>query len=134
MAEIVYLNGSLVPRSQAKISVFDHGFLYGYGLYETMRAYHGKIFLLERHLNRLLESAETIGLGSQLAGIDIGKACSETLVQMAWRTPACALPFPAARRRRTPGGRLAVRPTWWSPPDLIRLSRPTNTAGVFKPG
>ena len=53
MEEIVYLNGSLIPRSQARVSVFDHGFLYGYGLFETMRAYHGTIFLLERHLKRL---------------------------------------------------------------------------------
>ena len=79
MEEIVYLNGSLIPRSQAHVSVFDHGFLYGYGLFETMRAYHGKIFLLERHIKRLLGSAETIGLGSSLAGIDLGKACLDTL-------------------------------------------------------
>ena len=67
MEEIVYLNGSLLPRSQAKVSVFDHGFLYGYGLFETMRAYHGKIFLLDRHLRRLMSSAEVIGLASRLA-------------------------------------------------------------------
>jgi branched-chain amino acid aminotransferase len=79
MEEIVYLNGELVPRSEARVSVFDHGFLYGYGLFETMRAYHGKIFLLERHLKRLSDSAEAIGLGAGLAGIDLVKACLETL-------------------------------------------------------
>jgi len=79
MEEIVYLNGSLIPRSQAKVSVFDHGFLYGYGLFETMRAYHGKIFLLERHLKRLLDSAAVIGLSSGLADIDLGGACLDTL-------------------------------------------------------
>jgi branched-chain amino acid aminotransferase len=79
MEEIVYLNGSLVPRSQARISVFDHAFLYGYGLYETMRAYHGKIFLLERHIKRMLNAAGVIGLGQKLAGIDLGKACRETM-------------------------------------------------------
>ena len=79
MEEIVYLNGSLVPRSQAQVSVYDYGFLYGYGLFETMRAYQGKVFLLERHIKRLLGSAEAIGLGSGLAGIDLGKACSDTL-------------------------------------------------------
>ncbi len=79
MAEIVYLNGSLVPRPQAKISVSDHGFLYGYGLFETMRAYHGKMFLLERHLKRLLGAAAIIGLGQKLAGIDLEKACRDTL-------------------------------------------------------
>jgi len=79
MEEIVYLNGSLIPRSQARVSVFDHGFLYGYGLFETMRAYHGTIFLLERHLRRLLGSAEVIGLGSELADIDLVNACVDTL-------------------------------------------------------
>ncbi len=79
MEEIVYLNGSLVPRSRAMVSAFDHGFLYGYGLFETMRAYHGTIFLLDRHLKRLRESAAAINLGSRLDGIDLGKACNDTM-------------------------------------------------------
>jgi len=80
MEELVYLNGSLLPRSQAHISVFDHGFLYGYGLFETMRAYHGKIFLLERHLNRLLSASLILGLGSKLNATELSKACLDTLV------------------------------------------------------
>ena len=79
MAEIVYINGSLVPRSKALISVSDHGFLYGYGLFETMRAYHGKLFLLERHIKRLLGAAEIIGMGTKLAGLDLEQACRDTL-------------------------------------------------------
>lgn len=79
MEEMVYLNGSLVPGSQARVSLFDYGFLYGCGLFETMRAYHGRIFLLERHLRRLLNSAEVIGLASKLAVIDLAKACDDTL-------------------------------------------------------
>jgi branched-chain amino acid aminotransferase group I len=78
MEEKVYLNGSLVPRAEARISISDHGFLYGYGLFETMRAYHGKIFLLDRHLARLLGAAETI----DLKGLDadtLSKACLDTL-------------------------------------------------------
>jgi len=62
MAEIVYLNGHLVPRSKARLSPFNHGFLYGYGLFETMRAYDGCIFRLDRHLVRLYHSAEVLGL------------------------------------------------------------------------
>jgi len=79
MAELVYLNGSLIPRSRAKISAFDHGFLYGYGLFETMRAYNGKIFMLDRHLKRLYQSAETLGLDRALAGINLERACTDTL-------------------------------------------------------
>ena len=62
MEEIVYLNGSLVPLSQARLSPLDHGFLYGYGLFETMRAYSGHIFLLEEHLARLRRAARSLGL------------------------------------------------------------------------
>jgi len=79
MEEKIYLNGSLMPSSEARISVFDHGFLYGYGLFETMRAYNGKIFLLQRHIKRLLDSAEAIGLADSLAGFDLEQACRETL-------------------------------------------------------
>ena len=58
MAELVYINGDLVPKTEAKISVFDHGFLYGNGLFETMRAYHRKVFRLEHHLQRLFLALE----------------------------------------------------------------------------
>jgi len=65
MEEIVYLNGSLVPLSQARLSPFDWGFIYGYGLFETMRAYSGRIFRLEKHLARLTRSAEFLGITSE---------------------------------------------------------------------
>ncbi len=62
MRQIVYLNGRLMPRSQAFISAMDYGFLYGFGLFETMRAYRGQVFRLERHLSRLAHSALVLGL------------------------------------------------------------------------
>lgn len=79
MEEIVYLNGSLMPLTEARISPFDHGFLYGYGLFETMRAYGGRVFRLERHLARLMRSAEFLGLASKLATFDLEKAVMETI-------------------------------------------------------
>ncbi len=69
MAETIYLNGRLVPRSRAKLSPFDHGFLYGYGLFETMRAYSGHIFRLDRHLARLRRSAEILGLAHDVIAV-----------------------------------------------------------------
>jgi branched-chain amino acid aminotransferase len=54
----VYINGKLIPGEEAKVSVFDHGFLYGDGLFETMRAYQRRIFRLEHHLQRLFLSLE----------------------------------------------------------------------------
>ncbi|MHB9093525.1 MAG: aminotransferase class IV, partial [Eubacteriales bacterium] len=62
MQEFVYLNGEYVPALEAKISVFDHGFLYGDGLFETMRAYNGRILLLAEHLDRLFRSARALEL------------------------------------------------------------------------
>ena len=58
--EKVFLNGSFVNLSRAKISIFDRGFLYGDGLFETMRAYWGEVFRLEDHLDRLFRSAKEI--------------------------------------------------------------------------
>jgi len=62
MSEVVYLNGSLIPHGQASISALDYGFLYGFGLFETMRAYRGQVFRLDSHLRRLARSAEILGL------------------------------------------------------------------------
>ena len=70
MTEIVYLNGSLIPRNQASISALDYGFLYGYGLFETMRAYEGRVFRLDRHLSRLARSVEILGMSIQTAELE----------------------------------------------------------------
>ena len=58
----IFLNDRFVSQREAKVSVFDHGFLYGDGVYETLRAYGGRIFMLERHLARLRRSGQGIGL------------------------------------------------------------------------
>ena len=58
----IYLNDRFVDRKEAVVSVFDHGFLYGDGVYETLRAYGGRIFMLQQHLARLQRSGHLIGL------------------------------------------------------------------------
>ena len=58
----IFLNDAFVPQEEAKISVFDHGFLYGDGVYESLRVYDGQVLLLERHLARLRQSCDFIGL------------------------------------------------------------------------
>jgi branched-chain amino acid aminotransferase len=60
--QLVYIDGTFYPKADAKVSVFDHGFLYGDGVFEGIRAYHGKVFRLEAHIVRLYESAKAIGL------------------------------------------------------------------------
>lgn len=62
MTELIYLNGSLLSAEDAKISPLDYGFLYGFGLFETMRAYDGKVFKLDAHLSRLAKAAKTLGM------------------------------------------------------------------------
>jgi len=62
MSDVVYLNGKLVARSRAVIPALDYGFLYGYGLFETLRAYNGRVFRLDEHITRLEESAAVLGL------------------------------------------------------------------------
>ncbi|MBN2461979.1 MAG: aminotransferase class IV [Dehalococcoidia bacterium] len=79
MKEIIYLNGNLIPRSQAKLSPFDHGFLHGYGAFETMRSYGGTIFRLDRHLARLQHAAETLNIAPKLTAFDLAKACHDLL-------------------------------------------------------
>ena len=58
----VYIDGKFYPESEAKISVFDHGLLYGDGVFEGIRAYNGRVFKLEEHINRLYESAKTVDI------------------------------------------------------------------------
>ena len=60
IVEYVYVNGEFTERDKAKISVFDRGFLYGDGLFETMRAYSGQVYMLEDHLRRLFTSADEL--------------------------------------------------------------------------
>src|SRR5574341_321672 len=76
---LVYVNGAFVPKEEAKISVFDHGYLYGDGIYETMRAYQGTLFLLDKHLVRLKHSADAISLKLPLPLDQIGDALKESL-------------------------------------------------------
>jgi len=58
----IYVNGKFLPQSEAKVSVFDHGLLYGDGIFEGIRAYNGRVFKLDRHLDRLYASARAIDL------------------------------------------------------------------------
>ncbi len=75
---IIYIDGKFHPEEEAKISVFDHGLLYGDGVFEGIRAYEGKIFKLEEHLARLEDSAKAILLKLPLSRAEIAQAVLET--------------------------------------------------------
>lgn len=75
----IYLDGKWYPKNQAKISVFDHGLLYGDGVFEGIRAYGGLIFKLREHLDRLWESAHTLMLRIPVTQKEMEKIIIETL-------------------------------------------------------
>jgi branched-chain amino acid aminotransferase len=75
----VFINGELVEKEEAKVSVFDHGFLYGDGVFEGIRAYNGLIFRLRQHLERLYRSAHTIMLEIPMSMDELQEAIIKTL-------------------------------------------------------
>ena len=79
MPRIVFMNDRLVPEDQARVSVFDHGLLYGDGVFEGLRSYQGHVFRLKAHLDRLWESARAICLEIPLSPEAIAQAVSDTL-------------------------------------------------------
>lgn len=79
MGLLIYLNGKLVPEDEAKISVFDHGLLYGDGVFEGIRGYNGRIFKLDEHLYRLYASAKAIMLDVPLEFSELKDAVIQTV-------------------------------------------------------
>lgn len=76
---IVYIDGKFVPREKAVVSVFDHGFLYGDGVFEGIRAYNGRVFKLEEHIDRLFDSGQAICLKSPLSKEKMAEVVLQTL-------------------------------------------------------
>src|SRR3974390_1294178 len=75
----VYVDGELLTRSKATVSVFDHGLLYGDGVFEGIRAYRGVVFKLKEHIDRLYESANYIRLDIPMKKDEMMNAVLETL-------------------------------------------------------
>ena len=79
MSAHVYVNGRISSERDAVISVFDHGFLYGEGIYETLRTYHGRPFLYDRHMRRLRNSARMIALDVPFTDADLASQIRDTM-------------------------------------------------------
>jgi branched-chain amino acid aminotransferase len=79
MALKIWLNGKLVDREEAKITVFDHGLLYGDGVFEGIRVYNSRVFELDAHIKRLYESAKAIRLTIALSQSELAGAVEETV-------------------------------------------------------
>jgi branched-chain amino acid aminotransferase len=112
----IYINGQILPQEDAKISVFDHGLLYGDGVFEGIRAYNGNIFLLDQHLDRLYNSAKTIALK-----IPISKAEMENAIKMTMKTNNMTDSY--IRLVVTRGvGKLGLDPNKCSTPQVIIIT------------
>lgn len=84
-----WLNGQLVAREQATVSVFDHGLLYGDGVFEGIRFYHRQAFRLARHLQRLYDSAQAIGLTIPYTQKEMREAIEQTIQEYVRSTTQC---------------------------------------------
>lgn len=75
----IYINGSFYDKENAKISVFDHGLLYGDGIFEGLRTYKGKVFRLKEHMDRLWDSAKSIALEIPISKEEFADAINKTV-------------------------------------------------------
>ena len=74
----IYMNGKMVPEKDAKVSVFDHGLLYGDGVFEGIRAYNNRVFMLDEHVERLYRSAQAIAMKIPMTKAQMAKAVAAT--------------------------------------------------------
>lgn len=74
----IFLSGKLVDEKHAVVSVFDHGLLYGDGVFEGIRAYNGRVFLLDEHIDRLYDSAKAIALDIPMSKAEMSQAVVDT--------------------------------------------------------
>src|SRR5207253_11025461 len=79
MGTVIYVNGRFVAKEEATVSVYDHGFLYGDRVFEGIPVYHGRIFKLDAHVDRLFDSAHTLGLQIPLSRPELTRATIETV-------------------------------------------------------
>jgi len=82
MAAVVYVNGRITSDADAVVSVFDHGFLYGEGVYETLRTYSRRLFLYDRHVRRLRRSAGMIALDVPFGDEELLQAIARTMARV----------------------------------------------------
>lgn len=118
MRSLVFLNGFFVAEENARVSIFDRGFCYGDGLFETMRSYKGKIFRLDLHLDRLYQSAPLIHLALPVTRKEMRAIIRETL-KLNGATDAIVR-LTLTRGESASG--LRIDPN--APPTMVVLTRP----------
>jgi len=114
----IFLNNRFVTREEAQISVFDHGFLYGDGVYETLKVYHGQFLLLERHLTRLRHSCEQIELVLPIAEEQWPSLLTELLQRNQLLDASIRITISRGE------GELGLEPSLCSHPTVVVLAKP----------
>ena len=122
---LVYLDGKFVEKSKAVVSVFDHGLLYGDGIFEGIREYNGSVFRLVDHINRLFDSAKSIRLKIPLTKHEMTEAVLETLRKNQLRDAYIRLVVTRG------AGDLGVDPALCRSPTIFIIAEPM--ASVFGP-
>lgn len=121
----VYLNDRFVDSKEAVVSVFDHGFLYGDGIYETLRAYGGRIFMLQQHLARLRRSGRLIGLELPIPEKDWPALLNEALDRNELRPGRNRLDDAYLRITVSRGeGEIGLDPALCPRPTVVILAKP----------
>ncbi len=124
MSRQIWINGKLLPKEQATVSVYDRGLLYGDGIFEGIRAYNGRVFRMKEHLDRLWDSARAIALEIPISKEEMDKAIYETL-------KANDLPHGYIRLIVTRGaGSLGLNPFNSSNPQVIIIA---DTIALYPP-
>jgi len=129
MAAVAYVNGTIGNQQDARVSVFDHGFLFGEGVYEVIRTYGGEPFLLDRHFARLRSSASMIALSPGKTDADLERAVRETMAAY-WAGPGTATPGQElyVRMLLTRGvGDMSYNPAASPAPTLVIIVKPLVT-------
>ena len=137
MSGAVYVNGRITPEALAVVPVFDHGFLYGEGVYEVCRSYRGRPFLLDRHLDRLRRSAGFLALPVPFDNNGFAARIADTMTAAGlapWRDGG---PDAYIRLLLTRGvGELTYDPAACPVPTLVIIARPHHAppAAIYADG
>jgi 4-amino-4-deoxychorismate lyase len=115
---IVYCNGKYIPSDEVKISPFDHGFLYGLGLFETFRIYHAHPFLLDDHLTRLNEGLRTLNIKAEYRREDILPILNKLLEANSLENAYVRLNVSAG------AGEIGLQSTEYEHPNLLVFMKP----------
>src|SRR3954462_14342893 len=103
MATVINVNGRIARGREATIPVLDHGFLYGEGVYEVCRTYHGHPLLFDRHMRRMRNSADMLALPVPFTDREALAVVTETLAAGSLATPGAAGPAAYVRLMLTRG-------------------------------